>query len=127
MPKTISSPGKSVPRYKYARTADRDLEGILQYTAGRFGPLQRRRYAELIDRAASMIAADPIRTDSRPRNDMAPGVRSFHVELATRRRGAAAHILYYVEGMLDDGREGVIILRVLHERMDPTRYLGEDC
>ena len=73
-----------------------------------------------------MVAADPMRRGSRPRDDVAAGVRSFHIELAARRRGAAAHLLYYAQGQLDDGREGVIILRVLHERMDPGRHIGEN-
>ena len=73
-----------------------------------------------------MVAADPMRRGSRPRDHVAAGVRSFHIELAARRRGAAAHLLYYVQGQLDDGHEGVIILRVLHERMDPARHIAED-
>jgi toxin ParE1/3/4 len=112
--------------YSYTAAADNDVEGILRYTASRFGPLQRRRYAELIDTAALMIAADPMRSGSRVRDEMAPGVRSFPVELAARRRGAAAHVLYYVQATLDDGEDGVIILRVLHERMDPTRHIVDE-
>jgi len=34
--------------------------------------------------------------------------------------------LYYLTELFDDGRDGVIILRVLHERMDPARHLVED-
>jgi len=112
--------------YRYTATADNDVEGILLYTTSRFGPLQRRRYAELIDTAASMIAADPMRSGSRVRDEMTPGVRSFPVELAAQRHGAAAHVLYYVPARLDDGHDGVIILRVLHDRMDPARHIVPD-
>jgi len=37
------------------------------------------------------------------------------------RRGGAAHCLYYTTGRLPDGAVGTIILRVLHEHMEP-RY-----
>lgn len=125
MPKTTSSLDRGdLQRYKYTRTADRDLESILQYTTQRFGQSQRQLYAELIDRAAALVAADPLHRGSRPREELAPGLRSFHIERAARRRGAAAHVLYYVQGTLNGGRDGVIILRVLHERMDPARHFA---
>ena len=125
MPKMTSSLDRDdLRRYKYARTADRDLEIILQYTTQRFGQSQRQQYAELIDRAAALVAADPLRHGSRPREELAPGLRSFHVERAARRRGAAAHVLYYTQGTLNNGRADVIILRVLHERMDPARHFA---
>jgi plasmid stabilization system protein ParE len=34
--------------------------------------------------------------------------------------------LYYLRGRLDDRRDGVIIARVLHERMEPLRHLTRD-
>ena len=70
-----------------------------------------------------MVTENPERSGSRQRDDLATGVRSLHVELAARRRGAAAHVLYYLRGLLDDGRDGVIIVRVLHDRMEPLRHL----
>jgi toxin ParE1/3/4 len=70
-----------------------------------------------------MVAENPERAGSRQRDDLATGVQSLHVELAARRRGAAAHVLYYLRGCLDDGRDGVIIIRVLHDRMEPLRHL----
>lgn len=119
-------PDRSTLGYRYTGRADSDIEGILRYTDGRFGRAQRQRYAALIDRAASMIAADPMRRGSRPSDALPPGVRSFHIELAARRRGAAAHVLYYVQARLDDERDGIVILRVLHERMDPARHLTDE-
>jgi toxin ParE1/3/4 len=70
-----------------------------------------------------MVAENPERPGSRQRDELASGVRSFHVELAARRRGAASHVLYYIREHLDDGREGVVIARVLHDRMEPLRHL----
>jgi toxin ParE1/3/4 len=113
-------------RYRLAEAADADIEAILRYTAQRFGSIQRRRYAQLIETAAIMIGEAPERVGTRQRDELAPGVRSFHVELAAGRRGAAAHVLYYLLGRLDEDSDGVIILRVLHERMDPVRHFIRD-
>jgi toxin ParE1/3/4 len=107
--------------------ADADLVGILGYSTSRFGAQQRNRYAELIDKAAAMLADDPARPGSRSRDDLAPGVRSFPVERAARRRGAATHVLFYIVERHDpDGGADILVLRVLHERMDPTRHLDPD-
>src|SRR3954471_11813214 len=124
MPKTTGTPGRSARKYKYTSAADRDVKAVLAYTTSQFGVLQRRRYAELIDSAASMVGADPMRPGSVLRDDLGAGLRSFHIEFAARRRAAAAHVLYYLQSTGDHGREGVIILRVLHERMDPTRHFS---
>lgn len=97
---------------------------ILRETSRRFGPLQRQRYADIIGKAVRMVADDPERPGSRGRDDLAPGVRSFHLEIAARRRGAASHVLYYLRGRLDDGIEGVIIVRVLYDGMEPLRHLS---
>jgi len=112
--------------YQLSEAARADVADILRQTSRRFGALQRRRYGRLMEAAAELISADPNRPGSRSRDDLAPGVRSFPVERAARRRGAASHVLYYAPGMHDDGRDGVIILRVLHERMDPTRHIVDD-
>lgn len=109
--------------FELAEAARVDVATILTETMRCFGPLQRRRYGELMEVAAEMTAANPNRPGSRSREDLASGLRSFSVERASRRRGAAAHVLYYVQATLDAGHEGVIILRVLHERMDPARHL----
>jgi len=112
--------------YQLAELARADIIQVVSEAALRFGALQRRRYSELIEAAARMIADEPLRPGSRGRDDLAPGVRSFHVELAARRHGAAAHLLYYIEAALDDGRVGVVILRVLDERMDPARHIVDE-
>jgi toxin ParE1/3/4 len=112
--------------HQLTEAADQDLVDILRETGRQFGRLQRKRYAELIRRAIGMVAANPDRPGSRGRDDLAVGLRSFHVELASRRRGSASHVLYYLRGRLDGGRDGVIIARVLHERMEPLRHLTRD-
>jgi toxin ParE1/3/4 len=106
--------------------AAKDVVDILRETARQFGRLQRRRYSALIGRAIRMAAENPERPGSRQRDDLAGGLRSLHVELAARRRGAASHVVYYLRGRLDDGRDGVIIVRMLHDRMEPLRHLTRE-
>lgn len=112
----------TAPTYRLTEAADDDIEGILRESARLFGPGQRNRYAGLIETAAEMVAAEPERSGSRVRGDLGAGVRSFHAELAAKRRGAASHVLYYIEGALGDDRRGVVILRVLHESMEPSLH-----
>ncbi|MGA3399546.1 MAG: type II toxin-antitoxin system RelE/ParE family toxin [Acetobacteraceae bacterium] len=106
--------------------ADQDIVDILRETARRFGPLQRAKYADILGRGVRTVADDPERPGSRQRDDLAPGLRSLHLEIAARRRGAASHVLYYLRGRLDDGSEGVIVTRVLYDGMEPLRHLSRD-
>src|SRR5260221_3735599 len=117
MSKTTGRPRRLDQRLTEAAGAD--IADILRETTRRFGRLQRGNYGHLIDRAIAMVAENPERPGSRPRDELGPGVRSFHVELAVRPLRAAAHLLYYFRALLEDGQEGVGVLRVLHEGMDP--------
>ncbi|HEY3846958.1 MAG TPA: type II toxin-antitoxin system RelE/ParE family toxin [Acetobacteraceae bacterium] len=106
--------------------ADHDVVDILRETARRFGPFQRAKYAEIIGKSVRIVADDPERPGSRRRDDLVPGLRSLHLEIAARRRGAASHVLYYLRGRLNDGSDGVIIARVLYDGMEPLRHLSRD-
>jgi toxin ParE1/3/4 len=111
--------------YRLTPAAEQDIADILRETARMFGPMQRARYAALLGQAAELVAAEPARPGSRRRDDLGPGIRSFHVELAARRRGAASHILYYLQARLEGGDEGIVIARVLHQSMEPARHLTD--
>jgi toxin ParE1/3/4 len=112
------------PRYRFTPQADRDLVAILRQSARMFGPLQRRRYAELIDRAVLLVAQDPKRLGSTPRDDVSAGLRSFPITRAVGRAGAASHVLYYESGTMHDGSPGIVVIRILHDRMDPERHIA---
>ena len=109
----------SGPSYRLTELADDDINDILVYTLREFGPLQLDAYSKLIDKAAQMVGQFPMRPGSKARDELGEGVRSFHVELAAPRRGAASHILYYVAGPIEGGTPGAIVLRVLWQGMDP--------
>ena len=103
--------------------ADADIADILERTALRFGLVQLDIYAGLLDAAIRLVGDDPLRAGSRDRADVVPGLRSFHMELAGQRRGAAAHVVFYMAGQA--AGDAVLILRILHEAMDPrSRIFG---
>lgn len=113
-------------RFRLARPAQVDLANILSTSAERWGAEGRQRYAAVLAAAMRQVAAEPDSPLSKKRPELRPGIRSFHVRHV---RGSAAvarvrhpvHVLYY---QVD--RAGVIeIVRVLHERMEPTRHLDE--
>jgi toxin ParE1/3/4 len=114
----------SLPPYRLTEIAEQDVAGILIDTDREFGPRQRGRYERLLEAAARMVAENPLRPGSRARDDLGHGIRSFHIERAARRRGAAAHVLYFLRGKLGDGRDGIVIVRILHEAMEPAHHIA---
>jgi len=99
---------------------------ILQESGRLFGPLQQERYATLIRAAIERVRDDPRCIGSKAREDILPRLRSLHLNLAARRHGAAAHILYYEERTTPEGAAIVVILRILHDRMDPELHIAGD-
>lgn len=108
--------------YELTLAAERDIRDILAATLTTFGTHQLATYSALIERGLELVGAEPERAGSLDRSAIAPGVRLFHLELAAGRRGAA-HCLYYTTGKLSSGEVGVIVLRVLHEGMEPRGKL----
>ena len=111
---------------RLTREAERDLAEVARYTVATFGAEQAMRYAALIEHAFALLAENPHRPVSRERTELRAGVRSLHLSRAAARRHAASHVLYYhlVAGV--DGAQDVVILRVLHERMEPLQRLVDD-
>jgi toxin ParE1/3/4 len=113
-------------RFRLARPAQIDLANILSTSAQRWGTDGQQRYAALLAAAMRQVAAEPDGPLTRKRSDLRSGIRSFHVRYARRPAEGASvrrpvHVLYYRVV-----RKGVIeIVRVLHERMDPSRHLDE--
>ena len=114
-----------VAHWRLSEVAEADLADILAISRERWGIDGRRRYAALVVAALRMVAANPEGPGTRVRADLLAGLRSLHLRHA---RAAApkpmaqrpVHVLYF---RLD--RPGLIgIVRVLHERMEPSRYVG---
>jgi toxin ParE1/3/4 len=113
-------------RFRLARPAQVDLANILATSAERWGAEGLQRYAAVLAAAMRQVADQPEGPLTKKRPDLRSGIRRFHVGY-TRRSGEDArvrrpvHVLYYRVA-----QEGVIeIVRVLHERMEPSRHLDE--
>jgi toxin ParE1/3/4 len=112
-------------RFRLARTAQSDLARIFSTSAGRWGPRAAHRYAALLAAAMREIAADPKGPTSRDRAELTPDIRGFHIRHARDKQASSnvrepAHVLYYRAA----GPGSVEIVRVLHERMEPSRHVG---
>jgi toxin ParE1/3/4 len=113
-------------RFRLSGLARLDLAHILATSAERWGNESRRRYAATLATAMHKVAADPLGPTTRERNDLAPGIRSFHIRHARNPEGAErvsrpVHLLYYRVV----GPELIEIVRVLHDHMDPARHLTD--
>ena len=113
-------------RFRLSRLAQADLARILAISAERWGIEGRRRYAAMLAAAMRKVAADPEGPTTRARAELAPRLRCLHLQ-HTRADDTKAkvrrplHIVYYRE----IAPELIEIVRVLHERMDPSRHLRE--
>ncbi len=112
-------------RYRLSRLAEGDVAHILATSEVRWGTEGRRRYAAILAAAMRKVAAEPNGPVMRDHAELSPGIRSFHVrhargdDPATRVR-RPVHVLYY-RAVAPDLIE---IVRLLHERMEPSRHLG---
>ena len=117
-------------RFRLSRPAQADLAHILATSAERWGIEAQQRYAAILTAAMRKVAADPEGPTTRGRGELSKRVRSLHIRHAL---GAAlgdvpkmevrhpVHVLYYRAI-----RPGLIeIVRVLHERMEPSRHVGD--
>ena len=94
-------------RYRLTPAAQRDLSSIWDFTEDRWDVRQAERYVNEIRAAIERVADDPQR-----------GHTCDEIRAGYRRYGIGSHVLFYVEGA-----DGVSVIRILHQRMDPTRHL----
>lgn len=94
-------------RYRLTPAAQRDLSSIWDFTEERWDVRQAETYVNEIRAAIERIADDPGR--GRPCDEIREGYRRYNI---------GSHLVFYVEsaGSID-------LIRVLHQRMDPTRHL----
>lgn len=89
------------------RDAERDLIDIYLYGIERFGRATAERYAEALTAKITTAAENP-----------SFGADYDFVRTGLRRYECLPHAIYYrVVG------EGILVLRILHGRMDPGRHL----
>ena len=94
-------------RYRLTPAAQRDLSTIWDFTQERWDARQAETYLNEIRATIERIADDPGR-----------GRACDEIREGYRRYGIGSHLLFYVESP-----DGVDVIRILHQRMDPTRHL----
>jgi toxin ParE1/3/4 len=112
-------------RYRLSQLAKVDLLQILSTSEERWGVEGRRRYAAVIASAIRKVADDPKGPATQDRSELLTGSRSMHLRYARTLSSVdkvrnPVHVLYYRVIAPDF----VEILRVLHERMEPSRHVG---
>ena len=93
--------------YRLTPAAQRDLSSIWDYTAERWDPRQAETYVREIQAAIERVAVDPSR-----------GRSVEEIRERYRRYPVGSHLLFYVPR-----GPGVDIIRILHQRMDPSLHL----
>ena len=94
-------------RYRLTAAAQRDLSSIWDFTEERWDVRQAETYVTEIRAAIERIADDPRR-----------GRACDEIREGYRRYGIGSHVLFYRQRP-----DGVDVIRMLHQRMDPTRHL----
>lgn len=107
--------------FRISGPARADLEHILAVSLERWGEDGQARYRGLLEAALRAIASDPEGPVTRDRGLLGAGLRSFHLRHTRRAHGVhePVHIIYY--RLMRSA--SIEVVRVLHERMDPTAHL----
>lgn len=93
--------------YRLTPAAQRDLSEIWDFTQERWDAGQAQKYIAEIRAALERIAADPGR--GRSCDEIRPGYRRYSI---------GSHLVFYTVTA-----DSVDVVRILHQRMDPTRHL----
>ena len=105
-------------------SAEKDLKAILRATRRMFGDRQVTSYATILRQAFDLVAHDPFRPSTRAREELAPGLRSIHLQAIAGRRGGASHVLFYAVVEDTHVEPAILVVRVLHEAMEPKGRVG---
>jgi toxin ParE1/3/4 len=105
-------------RLRISAPARADLAHVLAISLDRWGQAGQHRYRALIEAAFRALVSDPEGPTTRERSQLLAGIRSFHLRHVRSDHGVGdpVHVIYYKVRR----SASVEIVRVLHERMDPT-------
>ena len=96
--------------FRLSRRAEADLLDIGNYTLRTWGEEQAIRYVDELETCCQMLADNP--ELGRSCDFVRPGLR---------RMGHGKHIVFYRQEL-----GGILVSRILHQRMLPTRHNFED-
>jgi toxin ParE1/3/4 len=94
-------------RLEFTPRVQRDIEEIWEYSLERFGLDKAEAYLRGIQRAAETASEDPRRGSAC--DEIRPGYRKFSV---------GSHVLFF-----RTSKTRVVIVRILHQRMDFDRHI----
>jgi len=97
-----------VPGFRLSKSAQLDVDGIGTYTRDRWDENQATRYLTALDAFLHQLAEHPLLV-GRGCDAIRPGYR---------RAEQGSHVVFY---KID--KEGVLVVRILHRKMLPKRYL----
>ena len=97
--------------FRFSRRAEADLLSIADYTLRTWGEAQADRYIGELETCCQMLADNP--RLGRPCDEVRPGLR---------RMEHGKHVVFY--RLQKPG--GIIVVRILHQRMLPERQAIED-
>ena len=95
--------------FDLTREAAEDLYRIWEYTVDTWSEVQADRYYAVLEEAFFTIASTPLKV-GKPYDDIMPGLRALHIR---------RHMVFYF--VQENAR--VLIVRVLHEKMDYFRHI----
>ncbi|CAM3769662.1 Plasmid stabilization protein ParE [Pseudomonas reidholzensis] len=116
-------------QYRISNAARADIVDILRLSQTQFGEQARQRYQALILTALQATADTPYRIGSRNRDELLPGLRSYHL-IGSRQQARSPHgtvksprhtVFYRV---LND--EVIEVVRLLHDAMEVQLHLPDD-
>lgn len=96
--------------FDITREAKEDLYKIWDHTADTWSKQQSDKYYAVLASSFIKIAAEP-HTIGKPFDEIVPGLRAYHVR---------RHMVFYA--IQSNGR--VLIVRILHEKMDYPKHLN---
>jgi toxin ParE1/3/4 len=99
-----------VPKFRFSRRAEADLLAIAEYTLREWGKAQTACYIDGLEVCCQMLADNPAL--GRVCDDVRPGLR---------RHEHGRHVLFYRQE-----RGGILVSRILHQRMLPERHGLDD-
>ena len=97
--------------------AEKDFQGIVEWTIKQFGEAQALVYAETIALALEALAEGPSLVDARRRDEILKGLCSLHVARQGRK---GRHFTMF--RVAPRGGDVIEVLRLLHDSMDLPRH-----
>ena len=97
-----------------------DLDGILDTTHEEYGTVQLKRYSRQITDAIQELEESGTHSPLfKHRPDIGPGISTYPLS----RKGKGSPHQFYLRIEKHEKEPAIIILRILHERMDPKAHL----